>query len=147
MKKIIWILSCLIILIAIYFLTNYIRPNKIDIEQTGLIYTNDATYMKKTTIKIQGDLYKSLFSRNTFIGELILDGDLKHDIKLYQEDNRYFGLLTSIDDEYRAVETIGSVSLSINFDRTWIQSDEINLRYDLYEGYISSPANTIDEAK
>lgn len=147
MKKIIGTLSCLILLTVIYFTIDYIRPYKIDVEYGGIIYSNETKFEKKTVINIHGDLYKSLFGRNAFNGELILDKEVKHNIKLYQEDNNYFGILTSIESEFKNIETIGSVLISNNFDRAWIQLDEINLKYDIVEGYISGPANTIDEAK
>lgn len=145
--KMIRILSCLILLTVIYSIIDYIRPHKIDVEYGGIIYTNETRFEEKTVINIHGDLYRSIFGRNAFIGELTLDKGVKHQIKLYQEDSNYFGSLTSIESEFRNIESIGSVLVSKNFDRAWIQLDEINLKYNLVEAYISGPANAIDEAK
>jgi len=146
MKKIIWICSCLIVVTVLYIIIDYFRPHKIDLEYSGIIYTNESKFEKNTLINIHGDLYKHPFGRKEFIGELTLDGDVKQDIIFYQEDNKYLGLLTSIESEYRTIKTKGSVLISNNFDKVWIQSDEVNSKYGIVQGYIAGPANTINEA-
>lgn len=81
-----------------------------------------------------------------FIGELIADTDLKYGIKISEEDNKFFGLLTSIDSDYKVLNSIGSVMISNKFEKAWIQLDEISERYNIIEGYIAGPAETIEEA-
>jgi len=145
MKKIYWTFSFLFIILVLYFITDYLRPYKLNKDISGVIYSNASTFVKNTNIHIEGEIFKSFFGRDTFNGEIVIDQDIKHEIKLVNEDNRFFGILTS-DSDFGTINTIGSIMISNGFNKTWIQLDEINTRYDLVEGYVSGPANSINEA-
>jgi hypothetical protein len=145
MRKTFWILGCIAILIIIYFIIDYHQPKGIDLKYNGVIYSNETEFEKQTIVLIKGELYKNLFGNDIFIGVLTTDQDLKYEINLKELDKKYFGLLTS-KDNYGFLNSIGSVMTSSNFDKVWIQLDEINEKYDITEGYISGPASTIEEA-
>ena len=146
MKKIIWALIFLIILTTAFYFYDYLKPIKFDNEIPGLIYSNESKFEKETTIHLQGTLHRKFFDRNVFIGKLILDNDIEYDLKLLHEGNRYFGLLTSDKSYLGIIKTTGSILISNNLKKTWIQSDEINSKYNLNEGYVSGPVKNIEEA-
>lgn len=135
-----------IILFAIGLIYDYHRPDRIERGYAGIIYSTESGFEKKTVILIRGDLYKNLFGRDVFIGELTVDGDIKHKLKLQDINKTYHGLITAIDFDAGVTKSIGSVMVSRKFDKAWIQLNEINSRYDIVEGYVSGPARTMEEA-
>lgn len=145
MKKLIWLAVLLMLLATAYFIYDHFKPAHVDKEIHGLLYSNVSSFEKETIIHLQGTIHKKMFQRPVMTGTLILDHDIEYEIILHQDDDRYFGVFTIESDEGR-LQTVGSMLLSNTLHQTWIQSDEINSRYDLIEGYVSGPANHAEEA-
>lgn len=142
-----WILSCVFLLIGtgVYFLHNYHQPVLIHKKINGVIYSNESNFVKESFIIIHGDLYKNLFGREVFIGELLIDTDLKYDIKLKDSDNDFFGLIQLHNHNDKTLKTVGSVMFSQSMDKTWIQLQDLNNRYYLQDAYVSGPAKNMEE--
>ncbi|MNZ97637.1 hypothetical protein D3C78_1168860 [compost metagenome] len=147
MKRKYWIISCGFLLIStgIYFLHRYHQPELIHKQFNGVIYSNESNFVKESFIYIHGDLHKNLFGREVLIGELLLDTDLKYDIKLNDSDIGYFGFIQLHNHNDKTIKTIGSVMLSPNMDKTWIQLHDLNNRYHLQDAYVSGPAKNMEE--
>lgn len=146
-EKIIWIVGALVLLIGISFIYFYHKPDWIEREHQSVIYSFEQQFEKKTTVVLEGEHYRNLFGREVFIGKLKTDEDLEYEIKLTEQGSGFFGILTTLDN-YKAIETIGSVMTSGDFDNVWIQLDDINERYGFSEaeGYVAGPADTKEEA-
>ncbi|MCK8489978.1 hypothetical protein M0651_22660 [Paenibacillus sp. MBLB2552] len=144
-KKVIITISCFIIFVAIYLIYDYHRPQHIEVKLKGTIYSIESKFEKQTSISIIGEHYRVLFGKDILLGKMIVDDDLVYHIKLRREDNKYFELLTKIDDEDHVIKSIGSIMTSIEFDKVWLQLDDINEKYNLIEGYVSGPAKNMEE--
>ena len=112
---------------------------------SSTIYSNESDFEKQTNVIVKGKLYKNLFSKDEFIGEMTTDDNLTFEIILKEFEGRYFGLITN-ENNNGYLNTIGSINVSRSLDKVWIQLNEINERYNLLEGYISGPANNRIEA-
>lgn len=142
------IATCFIALAAIiYLIVDYSNPKHIEFTLPSTIYSVESDYEKTTTIAIRGDQHKNknLLGKDTFIGTMIVDNDLIYDIKLKKEDHKYFEILTKLENG--TLNTIGSVMISTDYHRIWLQLDEINVKYNLVDGYISGPAENMEEAE
>ncbi len=146
MKKKMWILVSIMTLGVIALFYMLLKPDPIDRKFNSIVYSSDTGFSTTTTIKLKGDLYNRLLGENQFIGELTADDDLKYKITLHENDRQYLGMITAFDSE-KSIRTIGSVTLSRNFDKVWIKLEEMNQRYQLQDGYISGPANNLEEAQ
>jgi len=132
--------------VAVYLIFDYHRPEHIEMNYSSSIYSIESKFEKQTAISIIGDHHKKLFGKDIFIGQMIVDDDLMYEIKLEREDNKYFEILTKIDNEYHVINSIGSIMTSTGFDKIWLQLDDINEKYNLIEGYVSGPAKNMEEA-
>ncbi|WP_018750872.1 hypothetical protein [Paenibacillus sanguinis] len=139
-------LSCIIIVATIYLIYDFYRPKHIEVNLNSTIYSIDSKLERQTAISIIGEHHKKLFGNDILIGKMIVDKDLTYEIKLKREDNRYFEILTKKNNEFHVINTIGSIITSTDFDRVWLQLDDINEKYNLVEGYVSGPAKNIEEA-
>ncbi|WP_159888700.1 hypothetical protein [Paenibacillus puerhi] len=146
MNKGIWAIIGVIFLTAVFYIYDYKKSIEIDNEISGLVYSNETKLERETSINIQGTLHKKFLNRNVFLGKLNMDNDIVYDIKLLHGDNSYFGLFTSEERYLGILKTTGSILISNNLDKTWIQLDEINSKYNLNDGYVSGPAKNIEEA-
>lgn len=146
MKKKMWILVSIMTLGVIALFYMLLKPDPLDREFNSIVYSSDTGFSTTTTIKIKGDLYNRLLGENQFIGELTADNDLKYKITLYENDWQYLGMIITFDKE-KSIQTIGSVVLSHELDKVWIKLDDMNQRYQLKDGYISGPANNLEEAQ
>ena len=147
MKKRITAIICILIVTALYLVLDYQRARPIELNYSSTIYSTENMFEKPTIISIRGNQYKSLFRSDILIGKVTVDGDLKYEIKLKREDNRYFEILTNINHEHHSTISRGSIMVSTDFHRVWLQLDDINEKYNLVDGYVSGPAKNIEEAK
>jgi len=77
---------------------------------------------------------------------MIVDEDLKYEIKLREEDKNYFELLTAKGKNYIELKSIGTIMTSVEFDEIWVNLDDINEKYNITERYISGPVKNMKEA-
>ncbi|ULO06536.1 hypothetical protein H1230_26610 [Paenibacillus sp. 19GGS1-52] len=132
----------------IYWLFVWLQPQPFEREYSSIIYsTADQSFARSTDIKLKGNKYRKLLGPDIFVGELTADHDLNYKIKLEGGKTPYSGLITA-HDATKATRSIGIVTVSFNFDKIWMELDDINRRYKLQEGdgYISSPAKNREEA-
>lgn len=141
-----WLLVSIVTLGVIALFYVLIKPDQLDREFNSIVYSSDTGFSTTTTIRLKGDLYKSLLSANRFIGELTADNDLKYKITLQENDQQYLGIITTLDRS-KSTRTIGIVLVSRELDKVWIKLEDMNQRYQLKEGYISGPANNLEEAQ
>lgn len=146
MKKKVWILVTIVILGIVALTYIRLKPDLLDREFSSVVYSNDTGFTTTTTIKLKGELYKGLIGANRFIGEMTADNDLKYEVTLKETDQQYLGLITTFD-ENKSLRTIGSIVFSRKLDKVWIKLEDINQRYQLQDGYISGPANNLEEAQ
>ncbi len=147
MKRRVWIaISCIALVAAIYLTIHYSRPKHIEISIDSTIYSPGTEFEKQTTVSIIGDQHNRLFGKDSLTGKLIVDHDLIYEINLKRDEDRLFQILTKIEDGNQRLQSVGSVMASINLERIWLQLDDINVRYELNEGYISGPAKDREEA-
>lgn len=145
MKKKIWILLSIAILSTVYLLYVLLQSKQIEQEYRSIIYSNDTGFERMTLIKLKGNLYIELFGKDKFVGEITVDNDLIYEIKLNENGNQYFGVITTLD-KMANVHTRGTVITSKKFDEVWVNLNDINQRYQLEVGYISGPAKNLEEA-
>lgn len=147
MNKTRWIIASIALLGIIYLLFVWLQPQPFEREYSSIIYSTEHSFEKSTVIKLKGNKYRKLLGPDTFVGELTADHDLKYKIKLAGGKTPYCGLITA-RDATEATRSIGIVTVSLNFDKIWMELDDINRRYKLQEGdgYISSPAKNREEA-
>lgn len=141
-----WILIGIIIFAAIFLIYEYLFPHVIKESYSSIVYSIESKFEKQTIVAIKGKLHKNVFVENVFVGEMIIDENLRYDINLKSDGQKYFGALLTEDSDFLRLETIGSVMTSTNFDKIWIQLDDMNDKYYLTEGYISGPATNSKEA-
>ena len=68
------VLSILFLIGVAIFLYNYDFPKKIDVNRTAVVFKlSEPGSTKKTSIKIEGTLYKPLFKQQKFIGSFKID--------------------------------------------------------------------------
>lgn len=146
MKKKVWILVTMVILGIVALTYIRLKPDPLDREFSSVVYSNDTGFTSTTIIKLKGELYKGLLGANRFIGEMTVDNDLKYDVTLKEDDQQYWGIITTFD-ENKSNRTIGSIVFSRKLDKVWIKLDDINQRYQLQDGYISGPANNLEDAQ
>jgi len=134
-----WIsIAGIIVIIAVAYL--YHQPKPMDFTYESVIYSNESDFEKQTIVKLKGNYYRNLFGKNVWIGELVADVDLRYEVKLEKMDRtKYFSILTRNEPKGH-LTTIGSVMTSKNFDKVWLQLDDINEKYNIIEGYIGGPA-------
>ena len=104
MKKV-GIISCIIIIIAfITFILIYQKPQYKEMVFSSTIYSNESDFEKQTNVIVKGKLYKNLFSKDEFIGEMTTDDNLTFEIILKEFEGRYFGLITN-ENNYNAPQS------------------------------------------
>ena len=114
-------------------------------EDGRLIYSFDSNFEKKTQIVISGKSNRNAFSRDSFIGELVVDDDLSYDIELYYDGGKLFGTITTFSKD-ATLNSVGNVMATKELDFIWISLNDINEKYGIQEGYIFSPADSKEEA-
>ncbi|AIQ56609.1 hypothetical protein [Paenibacillus borealis] len=141
-----WILAGAAALILLYGGYEWFRPQHVEREYSSVIYSNNEV-VKHSTIGLKGDVWRGVPGSSEFTGELTLDGALHYDVKLKDSGGYYMGILTVLD-AYRSRHSIGSIIASQKLDKFWIMLTDLDERYGLAggEGYISGPANTLEEA-
>ena len=124
----------------------WLRPQHVEREYRSVIYSNNEM-VKHSVIGLKGDIWRGVPGSGEFVGELTLDGDLQYEVKLKDSGSYYMGILTVLDAD-RSKRSIGSVIASGKLDKFWIMLTGMDERYGLArgEGYISGPANTLEEA-
>lgn len=142
-KSITYIVVIIIVLVTIAYLG--FSPTAVHKEMEGLIYSFDSNFEKKTQIVISGKSNRNVFSRDSFIGQLVVDDDLSYDIDLYYEDGKLFGTITTFSED-EMLNSVGSVMATKKLDYIWITLNDINEKYGIQEGYIFSPADSKEEA-
>ena len=142
-----WIVSSIIVIVLIYALYDYHRPKYVELSFNSVIYSIDSNFEKSIVVSMKGDRYNSRIGNGMFLGELSVDEDLKYNVKLTENGNRYAGSIFAKDSNENTI-TIGLVDISHDLDKIWIQLDDINERYSLSEGYghVVGPASTAIEA-
>ncbi|MEC0204838.1 hypothetical protein P4H39_19720 [Paenibacillus lautus] len=142
-KRNTYIIVIIIVLITTAYL--YFSPTTVHKEMEGLIYSFNSNFEKKTQIVIAGKSNRNVFSRDSFIGQLVVDDDLSYDIELYYEDGKLFGTITTFSED-AMLNSVGSVMATKKLDYIWITLNDINEKYGIQEGYIFSPADSKEEA-
>lgn len=142
--KVLILSGTVVIAAVIYFLIDYHQPRHIEANYSSTIYSKESKFEKQMVVRISGNLYKSLFEKDMLIGQMTVNNNLKYEIKLKRDGNKYFEILTKIDNE--SLISIGSIMTSINLDKVWLQLNDINDRYNLIDGYVSGPAKNTEEA-
>lgn len=146
MKKKVWILVSIAIIGIVVLFYTLLKPDQLNREYSSVVYSNDTGFTTPITIKLKGEIYKGLLGANKFIGEMTADNELKYKITLTENEQQYWGLITTFG-ENRSIRTIGIVMVSRKIDKVWIKLEDINQRYQLQDGYISGPANNLKEAQ
>jgi|GEM_PF-5296357 len=141
-----WILSSIIVIALIYGLYDYHRPRYVELSFNSVIFSLKSDFENSIVVSMKGDQYNSRIGNGMFIGELSIDGDLRYNVKLTEEGKLYAGSIIAKDSNNNTIN-IGSVDVSHDLDKIWLQLDNINERYSLSEGYIAGPANSASEAK
>lgn len=131
--------------IKAYSAESLISPTTVHKEMEDLIYSFDSNFEKKTQIVISGKSNRSVFSRDSFIGELVVDDDLSYDIELYYDGGKLLGTITTFSKD-ATLNSVGNVMATKELDYLWISLNEINEKYGIQEGYIFSPADSKEEA-
>ncbi|CAM4480242.1 hypothetical protein U9M73_12910 [Paenibacillus phoenicis] len=144
-KRVIITLCCIFLIVILYLTYDFHRPRHVEVSLRSTIYSVETEFEKQTQISIIGEHYKVLFGKDRFIGKMIVDNDLVYDIKLKREGNKYFETLTK-NNEFHVLNSIGSIMTSADFNKVWLQLNDINERYHLTEGYVSGPAGNKNEA-
>ncbi|MNP25435.1 hypothetical protein D3C76_1182430 [compost metagenome] len=132
--------------VLVYLMYDFHRPQAIHKSYISTIYSYESQFEQQTVVSIEGKLYKNLFGKDIFLGEMIADEDMKYELKLKEEGNYYSQTLT-VQGKDRVHSTMGSIRISLQFDKLWIQLNDINEKYSITEGYISGPARNMEEAK
>ena len=57
-----------------------------------------------------------------------------------------FSQILTVHGKDRVHSTIGSIRTSLQFDKIWMNLNDINEKYSITDGYISGPASNIKEA-
>lgn len=143
MRKI-WIILCIFILTGIYLIYDH-RPQHVETTFNSVIYSIDSRFEKQTTVTFKGTLYKKLWGQNVFSGVLLVDDNMKYEVKLKKDNHYYFEVLFAENPDYLVLNSLGSIMLSNDFKMIWIQLDDINEKYNLNEGYVSGPATNMEE--
>ncbi len=141
--KIISLLLVGVALVSIGYL--YFKPISVYKEMNGLIYSYDSDFERETQIIVSGEITRRLFAGDVFEGVIKIDGEFSHQVELNYEGGKYFSLIVT-EDEYAKLTTIGTVMATRNFDYIWVTLKGIDEKYGLQEGYIFSPAATMEEA-
>ncbi|WP_336100490.1 hypothetical protein [Paenibacillus phytohabitans] len=141
-----WIVSAITVLIVASLGYVWFRPQHVERVYPSVIYSNNEV-VKHSAIGLRGEVWRGVPGSSEFTGELTLDGGLHYDVKLKDGGGYYLGILTVLDAD-RSRRSIGSVIASQKLDKFWIMLTHLDERYGLAagEGYISGPANTLEEA-
>lgn len=142
-KRNTYIVVIIIVLVIIAYL--YFSPTAVHKEMEVLIYSFDSNFEKKTKMVISGKSNRNVFSRDSFIGELVVDDDLSYDIELYYDRGKLFGTITTFSKD-ATINSVGNVMATKELDYIWISLNDINEKYGIQEGYIFSPADSKEEA-
>lgn len=139
-------MSAITVLIVASLGYAWFRPQHVEREYPSVIYSNNEV-VKHSAIGLKGEVWRGVPGRSEFTGELTLDGDLHYDVKLKDSGGYYLGILTVLDAD-RSRRSVGSIIASQKLDKFWIMLTHLDERYGLAagEGYISGPANTLEEA-
>ncbi|OEF99162.1 hypothetical protein BHF71_10025 [Vulcanibacillus modesticaldus] len=143
MNKKILVFFVFILLLGVFIFSSYTKQTDIENEYNGIIYSLDSNFEKKTSILLKGKLYKSSLGKGKFVGEIIVDNDISHDLYMEEERNKsYFGVITSVNGGY--TKTIGTVFISSDFNSIWGNFEKIDKRYNI-SSYIAGPAKNKEE--
>lgn len=134
----------LIFMITIAVGYMYYKPVKLNYQYSSVIYSIESDFEKETIIEIEGLLYKRIFAKNVVIGELTVDYDLSYDFRLKFDGRNYFYVLSEVN-EATLRRSIGTITLSKNFDKVWLMLTDIDERYDT-KAYVFGPADNGEEA-
>lgn len=142
-KRNTYIVVIIIALVTISYL--YFSPTTVHKEMEGLVYSFDSDFERKTQMVISGNSNRNVFSRDSFIGELVVDDDLSYDVELYYDGGKLFGTITTFGKD-AMLKSVGSVMATKELEYIWITLNDINEKYGIQEGYIFSPADSKEEA-
>jgi len=146
MNKKLWILLSIVLLGLVALGYVWLKPNPLEREYNSVVYSYDTGVVGSIPIKLKGERYRSLLGKKSFVGELTADNDLNYKIVLKENDQQYFGTIVTFD-AMNAIHTLGTVMASKKLDKVWLKLEAINQKYQLQDGYISGPTNSLEEAE
>lgn len=136
--------ACIIAASLVLYL--YFKPVNVHKVYDSVIYSFDSDIEYRTSIELDGQLYRDLFGKDKINGNLIVDKDRIYKVQLKYDGSVYFYHLVSWDDS-KALKTLGTIQASKNLDKFWIKLNDIDKRYQLEDSYVFGPAHTKEEAE
>ena len=142
-KKNLVLISIGLILVLIITYYNYAKPILFEKTYDGIMYSTENKFEKKTKISLKGDIYRNGFQEDVFQGDLIVDNNIKHKIKMEKQNGKFMGVLTAINSNGNTV-IIGSIQTSSDLSMIWFNLKELDDKYNS-KLYVSAPANNMQE--
>lgn len=131
----------------VVFLIVFHLPKEIDRSYPGIVYEPESRKTFVETTHLKGTQYRSLFGRDSFVGEVGV-GELSYEFKMYDDNSTdyWIGIIIKEGASPPNFEVLGSVNVSPDFDNLWIHLKGFNEVYGMNHGYFASHAETIEEA-
>ncbi|WP_213531867.1 hypothetical protein [Paenibacillus sp. J45TS6] len=110
----------------------------------AVIYSPDTTFEKKTRVILDGEKYKRLSGKHRITGEIKVDQDLTYHFTVDLDENQYEYAIPYYSEDGSRL-TLGFIHISKDLDQVWMKSSEVNIRYQLHDGYIYGPASSTED--
>jgi len=155
MKKIIG--SILAFIVIALFFALYKLPQEIHVTRSAVQYTeNKPEATTQTSIKIDGNIYRSLFRKPTFKGSIVIDSipfskkDTMLDLVAFKENNNIYEATLAYQSNQTPymISNQGLIWFDTNFEHMniWASEKWLGLTDSSEHVYVVAPASNLDEA-
>lgn len=110
----------------------------------AVIYAPNMVFEKKTTVTLDGEKYRRLSGKHRITGEIKVDQDLTYHFTVDLDENQYEYAIPYYSEDGSRL-TLGFIHISKDLDQVWMKSSEVNIRYQLHDGYIYGPASSTED--
>lgn len=137
MKKVVSYIILAVIILCIFI---FIIPDKINKKYNAVITYKDSKQTEKTVLEVEGSVYRNLFKSNEFEGQIKRDKFTNNISFMVKKGEIYKGHLLQLDNENGDDQLLGSIYISKDFKKIYINFLENN-------SYLAAPADTNEEAQ